>query len=184
MSNTDIDVGTKADADIGVGTKADADIGWAHGLALAVPALLLAGALGSQYVGGLYPCEMCHWQRWGHYAALGFALASLAVRGRPAIARPLLWLAAAAMLSSGLIGAYHAGVEAGVFEGITRCTSQPVGSSNADLLADIMATPLIRCDQVQWSFLGVSMAGWNAILSIGFGLLILWLLFPRRRATA
>jgi disulfide bond formation protein DsbB len=96
----------------------------------------------------------------------------------------LLWLAAAAVLSSGLIGAYHAGVEAGVFEGITRCTSQPVGSSNADLLADIMATPLIRCDQVQWSFLGVSMAGWNAILSIGFGLLILWLLFPRRRETA
>lgn len=184
MSNTDIDVGTKADADIGVGTKADANIGGARGFALAVPALLLAGALGSQYIGGLYPCEMCHWQRWGHYAALGFALASLAVRCRPAIAHPLLWLAAAAILSSGLIGAYHAGVEAGVFEGITRCTSQPVGSSTADLLADIMATPLIRCDQVQWSFLGVSMAGWNAILSIGFGLLILWLLFPRRRATA
>jgi disulfide bond formation protein DsbB len=52
------------------------------------------------------------------------------------------------------------------------------------MLADIMATPLIRCDQVQWSFLGVSMAGWNAIVSIGFGLMILWLLFPRPRATA
>lgn len=169
---------------IDVGTKADADIGWARCLALAVPALLLAGALGSQYIGGLYPCEMCHWQRWGHYAALGFALASLAMRDRPTIARPLLWLAAAAILSSGLIGAYHAGVEAGVFEGITRCTSHAGGSSNADMLADIMATPLIRCDQVQWSFLGVSMAGWNAILSIGSGLVILWLLFPRRRATA
>ena len=173
-----------SDIGIGVGTKADANVGWARGLALAVPALLLAGALGSQYIGGLYPCEMCHWQRWGHYAALGFALASVALRGSPAIARALLWLAAAAILSSGLIGAYHAGVEAGVFEGITRCTSEPAGSSNADLLADIMATPLIRCDQVQWSFLGVSMAGWNAILSIGFGTLILWLLLPRRRATA
>ena len=58
---------------IDVGTRTDADIGWARCLALAVPALLLAGALGSQYIGGLYPCEMCHWQRWGHYAALGFA---------------------------------------------------------------------------------------------------------------
>lgn len=169
---------------IGIGTKTDASIGWARGLALAVPALLLAGALGSQYIGGLYPCEMCHWQRWGHYAALGFALASLTLREWPSIARPLLWLAAAAILSSGLIGAYHAGVEAGLFEGITRCTALAGGSSNADLLADIMATPLIRCDQVQWSFLGVSMAGWNAILSIGFGALILWLLFPRRRAKA
>lgn len=173
-----------SDIGIDVGPRPDANLGRARCLALAVPAALLAGALGSQYIGGLHPCEMCHWQRWGHYAALGFALASLAVRGRPATARALLWLAAAAILSSGLIGAYHAGVEAGVFEGITRCTSQPVGSSTADLLADIMATPLIRCDQVQWSFLGVSMAGWNAILSIGFGLLILWLLFPRRRATA
>jgi disulfide bond formation protein DsbB len=166
---------------IAIDTAVDNHVQRARLVALAAPALLLGGALGSQYIGGLYPCEMCHWQRWGHYAALAFALASLALRRAPAIARPLLWAAAAAILSSGLIGAYHAGVEAGVFEGITRCTSGIGTGSNADILADIMATPLIRCDQVQWSFLGISMAGWNAILSIGFALVISWLLFPRRR---
>jgi disulfide bond formation protein DsbB len=155
----------------------------ARALAIAVPAALLAGAIGSEKFGGLYPCEMCHWQRWGHYSALAFALLALV----PAFgqgARLLVGFAALAILSSGLIGAYHAGVETGVFEGFTQCTSGMSGGSPQDILADIMATPLVRCDQVQWSFLGISMAGWNAILSTGFALLILWLLLRRRPATA
>jgi len=148
----------------------------ARTLALLVPAALLAGALGSQYLGGLYPCEMCHWQRWGHYAALGLAVLSLALRGRPDASRALVWLAMLGIAASGAIGVYHAGVEAKIFEGFTQCTAHSSGGSTADILADIMATPLIRCDEVQWSFLGVSMAGWNAILSLGAALVILWLL--------
>ena len=81
---------------------------------------------------------------------------------------------------SGAIGVYHAGVEAGVFEGFTQCTASASGGSTADILADIMKTPLIRCDQVQWSFLGISMAGWNAILSLGSALVIAWLLLMRK----
>ena len=148
----------------------------ARTLALLVPAALLAGALGSQYLGGLYPCEMCHWQRWGHYAALGLAVLSLALRRRPDASRALVWLAMLGIAASGAIGVYHAGVEAKIFEGFTQCTAHSSGGSTADILADIMATPLIRCDEVQWSFLGVSMAGWNAILSLGAALVILWLL--------
>src|SRR3546814_14201427 len=71
-----------------------------------------------------------------------------------------------------MIGVYHAGVELGIFEGITQCASGAVGGSHADILADIMATPLVRCDQVQVAFLGISMAGWNAILSIGSAMVI------------
>ena len=159
------------------------DLGRARLLALAVPAALLAGALGSQYVGGLYPCEMCHWQRWGHYAALGLALLSLLLGSRGQASRVLVWLALAGIASSGLIGVYHAGVEAGVFEGLTQCSSMASGRTRADLLKDIMATPLVRCDQVQWSFLGISMAGWNAIISIGSALVILWLSLRRPRMT-
>ena len=156
----------------------------ARALALLVPAGLLAGALGSQYIGGLYPCEMCHWQRWGHYAALAFALLSFALGGRADRGRPFVWLAALAILASGLVGAYHAGVEVGVFEGLTTCATTGGGGSSADILADIMATPLVRCDQVQWSFLGVSMAGWNAILSTLFAMVILWLSLRRPRLQA
>ena len=150
-------------------------------LALALPAALLAGALGSQYVGGLHPCEMCHWQRWPHYAAVALALLSFALRGRADRGRSLVLLAAAAILTSGLIGVYHAGVELGIFEGLTQCASTVAVSSSADLLRDIMAAPLIRCDQVQFAFLGISMAGWNAILSISGALGILWLALHNRR---
>jgi disulfide bond formation protein DsbB len=155
----------------------------ARALALLVPAALLAGALGSQYIGGLHPCEMCHWQRWGHYAALGFAILALVLRARPSASRLLLLLAVVGILASGAIGVYHAGVEAGIFEGFTQCTASSSGGSSADLLADIMSKPIVRCDAVQWSLFGISMAGWNAILSIGFALVIAWLMIstkPRR----
>lgn len=156
------------------------DLARARLLALAVPAALLVGALASQYVGGLYPCEMCHWQRWGHYAALGFAALSLIMKGSGPASRILVWLALAGIASSGLVGFYHAGVEADIFEGFTQCTAS-AGGSRADILAQIMAAPLVRCDDVQWSLLGVSMAGWNAIISLGTAGLILWLLVRRRR---
>jgi disulfide bond formation protein DsbB len=155
----------------------------ARALALLVPAALLAGALGSQYLGGLHPCEMCHWQRWGHYAALALALISFAMRRLPDRGRSFVWLAAIGILLSGIVGAYHAGVELGIFHGLTQCTSTASGSG-ADLLKDIMAAPLVRCDAVQFSFLGISMAGWNAILSIGSALVILWLSLRRPRAAA
>jgi disulfide bond formation protein DsbB len=128
-------------------------------LALLLPAGLLGGALFSQYVGGLYPCEMCYWQRWPHGAAILLALGAFAL---PSRARLLVLLAALAILVSGAIGVFHAGVEAGWWEGITLCTT-----NGAATLEDILKVPLVRCDQVQWAFLGLSLAAWNAILSIG-----------------
>jgi disulfide bond formation protein DsbB len=148
----------------------------ARWVALLLPAALLAGALGSQYLGGLHPCEMCHWQRWPHYAAVGLALLSFAVRG-PSLVR----LAGAAIALSGLIGVYHSGVELGILEGLTQCSSAVRTTSGADLLAEIMSAPVIRCDQVQWTFAGISMAGWNAIISGSGALLILWLTLARPR---
>ena len=144
-------------------------------LALLIPAALLGGALGSQYLGGLFPCEMCHWQRWPHYAAL-----ALAILAFPAKSRALVILAGIAIIASGLIGVFHAGVEYGWWEGLTRCSAAAASGSSADILAEIMATPMIRCDEVQWSLFGISLAGWNAIFSIGGGSAILWLcLRPR-----
>lgn len=153
-------------------------------LSLAVPAALLAGALGSQHIGGLFPCEMCYWQRWPHYAAIALALLSYALRRQPDRGRSLVWLAALAILTSGAIGVYHAGVEAGIFEGLTQCAAGGSGGSAEDIFADIMATPIVRCDQVQFSFLGISMAGWNALLSISSALVILWLSLRRPRSPA
>jgi disulfide bond formation protein DsbB len=124
---------------------------------------------------------MCHWQRWPHYAAVALAIGSFALRGAADRGRSLVWLAGVAIFVSGAIGVYHAGVELGVFQGVTACTSSIAGGSNADVLANIMATPLIRCDAIQFSFLGISMAGWNALISISSAWVILWLSLKRPR---
>ena len=150
--------------------------------ALLLPLALLGGALGSQYLGGLHPCEMCYWQRWPHGAAIVLAVLAFTAPADSPRARRLTLLAALSIAVSGAIGAYHAGVEAGIFEGITTCTALAAGGSTADLLKQISRAPLVRCDQVQFSVLGVSMAGWNAILSLGGAALIAWLALRERRA--
>ena len=143
-------------------------------IALLLPLALLAGAYGSQYWGGLYPCEMCWWQRYAHMAALVPAALAFTAPAESSRSRNLTLLAALGIAVSGVIGVYHAGVEAKIFEGFTTCTSlvKP-GGSTADLLKQITHAPLIRCDQVQYRFLGISLAGWNAILSLGGASLIL-----------
>ncbi|QUL37312.1 disulfide bond formation protein B [Erythrobacter sp. JK5] len=144
-------------------------------LALALPAALLGGAYISQYVFGLYPCEMCWWQRWPHFAALGFALLGLA------IPPPRLWtgLAALAIIASGLIGGFHAGVEYGWWQGITGCATTQIGAID---VMDPTAAPLIRCDVAPWTLFGISLAGWNFLFSTLGGLTILALMLKQERA--
>ena len=148
-----------------------------RGLALAVPVVLLAGALGSQYLGGLYPCEMCHWQRWPHYAAVVVALPAFLTAKR-SIRQALVIAAALLIATSGAIGVFHAGVEYGWWQGVTTCSStiDMTGTTSADRLAAIMRAPLIRCDVAQWRFAGISLAGYNAIFSIGSAVIIFMLM--------
>ena len=108
-------------------------------LALVVPALLLGGAYVSQYGFGLYPCEMCWWQRYAHFAALALVLPAFV-----AVPRLFTVLAGLAILASGVIGGYHAGVEYGWWEGLTAFTS--TADLSGDPLKAIMDAPLIRCD--------------------------------------
>jgi disulfide bond formation protein DsbB len=146
-------------------------------LALLLPLGLLAGALGSQYIGGLHPCEMCYWQRWPHGAAILLAALAFKAPASSPRSRSLTLLAAAGIAISGAIGVYHAGVEAGIFEGFTTCTT-----TRGMTLQDIVNAPLVRCDQVQWSLFGISMAGWNGLLSLTGAALIAALLLKARRA--
>ena len=150
-------------------------------IALLLPAALLIGAFGSQYVGGLYPCEMCWWQREAHMVAVVIAALSFTAPAGSMRARNLVLLAAAAIAVSGGIGVYHAGVEAKIFEGFTTCDTLPKAATTADLLRQITHAPLARCDEVQFRFLGISMAGWNAIISLtGAAVILLLTLKPRR----
>lgn len=150
----------------------------AQRLALAVPALLLAGAYLSQYGFDLYPCEMCWWQRYPHFAAVAFALLSF-------LAAPKrLWIALAAggLLTSGLIGLFHAGVEYGWWEGVTSCAAIPQTGEGQSALEAIMNAPVVRCDEAPWTLLGISLAGFNFLISTATSLFIFNLLRKEGRS--
>ena len=146
-------------------------------LTFIVPASLLLGALGSQFIGGLHPCEMCIWQRWPHALAIGVVLVAMLLHGRPELSRKLTLVAAVLIGISGLIGVFHAGVEQDWWEGLTTCSSGLVGSMD-----DLLNATLVRCDEIPWSWMGISLAGWNAIVSLGASALILFL--GTRKVTA
>jgi disulfide bond formation protein DsbB len=149
-------------------------------LAFIIPTALIVGAYISQYGFGLYPCEMCWWQRYPHFAAIPLALLAFFVSGTgPRIT--LISLAALAVITSGLIGGFHAGVEYGWWEGLTTCSTTVSGNSE-DFLKSIMDAPLIRCDVAPWTLFGISLAGFNFLLSCGGGALILGLLWKNKTA--
>ena len=146
-------------------------------LAAGGSAALLIGALAFQFIGGLAPCPMCIWQRWPHLAGViagGLALAT-GWRIWP-------WIGALAAAATSGIGFYHAGVELKWWPGPTSCT----GSGNAlggltgsDLLSTSAPSGLVMCDKIAWSMAGISMAGWNAILSAV--LVVIWIMAALRR---
>ena len=146
-------------------------------LAMLGSAALLAGAFAFQYIGGLAPCQLCLWQRWPHAAAVGLGVLALTLGWRVlAVAG-----AVAALVAAG-IGAFHVGVEQKWWEGLASCTAGSIkGISTADLLnPDVVVAAPVRCDAIAWQLAGVSMAGWNVILSLV--LMGVWLLAATRRA--
>jgi disulfide bond formation protein DsbB len=125
---------------------------------------LILGAWGFEHLGDMAPCKLCYWQRYGHYAALG--LAPLAFLTRKTIFPALAGLGA---LSSAVIGAYHTGVEQKWWQGPSSCTSSGSvsGLSTDELLNQILAAPVVRCDEIPWEMFGLSMASWNVLASLG-----------------
>ncbi len=138
-------------------------------------AALLAGAFAFQYIGGMAPCALCIWQRWPHAVAVAIMLLALLVPNRW-----LMALGALAALTTAGIGGFHMGVEYGWWEGLQSCSGGSIsGISMDDLLNPnaAVAAP-VRCDEVPWSLLGLSMAGWNMVVSLG--LAGVWALAARR----
>ncbi|MEM9146011.1 MAG: disulfide bond formation protein B [Pseudomonadota bacterium] len=145
-------------------------------LAGAGSALVLTAALGYQYLGGLAPCPMCIWQRWPHLVAVLLALLAVTVfwRGHKLLASA----GALAMAAAAGLGLFHTGVERSWWQGPSTCTAAEPGSLNAaQLLDQILVTEVVRCDEVVWEFVGLSMASWNAVLSVG--LAAIWLFAAR-----
>ena len=144
--------------------------------AAAGSAALMIAALGFQHLGGLAPCKMCIWQRYPHVVAIAIGLVAIRF-GNAALA----WAGALAAFATAGVGAYHTGVEQGWWDGPTSCSSQPIGGLSTDELFDqIMSAPVVRCDEIAWSLMGLSMASWNMIASLA--LAAIWIAAARRSA--
>ncbi|MCB1367269.1 MAG: disulfide bond formation protein B [Rhodobacteraceae bacterium] len=137
-------------------------------------AAMLAGAFAFQYIGEMAPCKMCIWQRWPHGIAFVLGLVAYLLANRW-----LYLLGGLVVLAGAGIAFFHAGVERDWWEGPTTCTSQGVGGlSAADLMDQIMNAPVVRCDDIPWEMLGISMAGWNGLASLA--IVGLWLVAFRK----
>jgi disulfide bond formation protein DsbB len=128
-------------------------------LALASAAILL-GALALQYLGGLPPCHLCVWQRWPYVALI--ALGLIGWRWRP---RAMLGLAALVLLGGAGLAAYHVGVEQGWWALPAGCVAGGTAQTVEDLRRMLAAAPP-ACDQVSFTFLGLTLAGWNLVASL------------------
>jgi disulfide bond formation protein DsbB len=151
-----------------------------------IAAATLAGAWFFQLVLDIRPCPLCLEQRYAYYLALplGALVAFAAMKGAP---RPVLLAGLAilvlAALGNAWLGGYHAGVEWGFWQGPTDCTG-PVGNlgSAGNLLERLDTVKVIRCDEVQWRFLGLSLAGYNVLISLLMAAIAAWGLVKTSKA--
>ena len=139
---------------------------------LVASAAILGAAFAFQYIGGLAPCILCWWQRYAHMVAIVIAAAALAASGRGS-SRPgwaLVGVTGLALLAGAGIAAFHVGVEQHWWAGTAECGS-PLGTATGidQLRAQLLAQPIVRCDQIAWALFGVSMAGYNFLLSLALG---------------
>ncbi|GGK24977.1 disulfide bond formation protein B [Salinarimonas ramus] len=133
----------------------------------------IATALVFQYGLGYLPCALCLLQRWPYYVALPLGLVAIALSGRPAAGRGLVALLGLVFVVSAGLGIYHAGVEWDFWLGPADCggAAAPAAASMDDFLAQLDTVRVVSCTDAAWRFLGLSMAGWNAVISAGLAMI-------------
>ena len=138
----------------------------APALLLLASVAVIATALLSQYVGGLQPCELCLLERWPYYIAIAATLLAI-WNGHLRAVRAVLALSGLIFVASGALAAYHVGVEQHWIQGPTACTGGLAQASSPEaLLRALQERQPVQCDVVQWSFMGLSLAGLNLIVSL------------------
>jgi disulfide bond formation protein DsbB len=134
-------------------------------LLLVVSIATIAGAWIFEAAGYL-PCELCLMQRWAYYAAIPLTAVLL-------VAAPLqragLYLLALLWIGSMIFGIFHSGVEWKWWAGPTACT----GSGGLSTGLPDLSSPVVMCDLPAIRILGLSLAGWNAVISLGLALVAL-----------
>lgn len=137
-------------------------------LVAGLAAAAVGGALVFEHVFGYLPCMLCLWQRWPYYIGAPLALLAgfLALRHHEAGAKLLLVVTGLIFLGGAGLGIYHAGVEWSFWPGPTSCAGSNGAPTSAGGLMDQMRTVrIVPCDRAAWRFLGISLAGYNALIA-------------------
>ena len=159
-------------------TLTDIKSGWTALVAVGSSAAVLAGALAFEYIGGLYPCVLCMYQRWAYVAAAGFALLAWLLRSNSVLTRLVLGASSLSFIGGAAIAAFHVGVEKRWWEGTSACQGDALDLSMSleDITSQLMNQPIVRCDVVAWDLFGISMAGYNVVISLGLAAICIWAL--------
>ena len=136
-----------------------------------VGSAVLGSVYGFQYLGDLQPCALCFYQRWPWWIAIGLGLIALLLRGNPGLQKVLLALTSFAILGGAGVAGFHVGVEQQWWQGLASCGGESDMPMTVEALKrQIMNAKVVRCDEVAWTLMGISMAGYNMLLSLVLGL--------------
>lgn len=142
----------------------------AAALVVALGVFALGAAFAFEYLGGLAPCILCIWQRYPYAVAIALGVLALLLAGKPGAARALIALAGIVFLADAAIAVFHVGVEQQWWQGTAACGGNlATGVSAEALKSQLLAAPVVRCDEVPWSLFGISMAGYNFLLALAGG---------------
>ncbi|HAA91855.1 MAG TPA: disulfide bond formation protein B [Rhodospirillaceae bacterium] len=140
-------------------------------LILLATIIVLGGAYGSQYFGDLHPCKLCLYQRWPWWIAGGLALTAILLPSVAHLKSRLMILVGLVLIVGSAIAVYHVGVEFKWWQGPATCSGNiELPKSLSELHATLQRAPVVRCDEVSWSLFGISMAGYNALISASAGI--------------
>lgn len=140
----------------------------AGGLTLFLAVAIILGALAFEHIGGYAPCPLCLMQRYAYYAGIPLLFLAMALTSEmPRVAALLFFIVALGFLANAGLGVYHSGVEWKFWPGPDTCgTVQALPTNATDLLKAAEQAVVVRCDEAQWRFAGLSFAGWNVVVSI------------------
>lgn len=152
--------------------RRDRDAAYRWGaLCLLVALATIGGALAIEHVGGVKPCPLCLEQRWAYYLGIPATFVALVLvsTGRVKLGAALLLAVALGYLANAGLGLYHAGVEEKWWAGPATCSGAAplvLGGAGKGVLGSLTETRVIRCDEAPLRIAGLSLAGWNVIVSL------------------
>ena len=167
-------------------TQADRLRPWAALLVALGMAATVGGALWFQHVAGYVPCKLCLQQREAYYLGLPFALLAvpaLVARWPECLARGCLAIAGLCLVSTAILGVYHAGAEWALWAGPSDCGAATAAPTDAGgLLQSLSTTKPPSCTDAPWRFAGLSFAGWNVVMASALAILAFWTAARRPQA--